>query len=218
MSRITAAPYAVRASGIKGGNTYGGCLNMKAEQAGFTLIELVLSLIILGLVGAIGAMGFTDAVRGYMYGVDNANIAGKAQAALERINLELTHINFWDETTATEKNGVTVSSTSSITFDVDFGGNRTSENGVVLTYNQQEGTLTLRTDTSSDAKILVDDVTNFSLAYYDDPTDDTPATSYTSGQTLCIGVTLELTGVNGEPMTFSIRVVPMFNLPYAAPS
>ena len=107
-------------------------------------LELVLSLVILGIIGAIGAMGLTDAVRGYMYGVDNANLAGKAQAALDRINLELTHVNFWDETNDKEQDGVTASSTTSITYDVDFGDNRDSEDGVVLAYNSGAGTLTLK--------------------------------------------------------------------------
>ncbi len=180
--------------------------------AGFTMVELVLSLVILGIIGAIGAMGLTDAVRGYMYGVDNANLAGKAQAALDRINLELTHINFWDETNDVEQDGVTASSTTSMTYDVDFGDNRDSEDGVVLAYNSGAGTLTLKS--GGDAKILVDDVTDFSLEYFDDPADSTGKTSYTAKETMCIGVTLELTGTNGQAVTFKTRVVPMFNLPY----
>ncbi len=190
--------------------------SMQGPQSGFTLIELILSLVILGLIGAVGAVGFTDAVKGYLFGVDNANIAAKAQAALDRMTLELTHIDFWDDSTSKEKDGVTSSSKTSITYDVDFGDNRASETGVGIQYNSSEGVVTL--NTGSKDNILVDDVTDFELVYYDNPADTTGEGTYTAGETMCIGITLELTGTNGKKFTFTTRVVPMFNLPYAAPS
>lgn len=191
------------------------CL-VRQTDSGFTLIEVILSLIILGLVGAIGALGFTDAVRGYLYGVDNANIAGKAQAALDRINLELTHIDFWDSTQQNYKNGVTASSKTSITYNVSFGDDRAEETGVVLAYNSDAGTVTLNTESTGE-KILVDDVTGFSLEYFDDPSDASGESSYTHEETMCIGVTLELTGTNGKAITFKTRIVPVFNLSYGEP-
>ncbi len=189
---------------------------LKTRQSGFTVIELILSLVILGIIAAMGALGFTDAVRGYLFGVDNANIAGKAQAALDRMTLELTHIDFWNDSTSKRQDGVTDSKSSSITFAVDFGDDRASDASVTLAYNDSQGTVTL--NTGSNDRILVDDVTDFELAYYDNPSDTTGKSTYTSGDTMCIGITLELTGANGRAVTFTTRVVPMFNLPYAAPT
>lgn len=183
--------------------------------SGFTLIELVLSLMILGLIGAMGAMGFTDAVRGYLHGVDNANLAGKAQAALDRIRLELTHVDFWDDVNYQRQDGITTSSQTSITYDVDFGDNRGKGTDLVLAYNSGGRTITLKN--GANARTLVDGVTNFSFAYYDDPADTTAQTSYTPGTTMCIGITMELTGVNGQPVVFNTRVVPMFDLPFPKP-
>ena len=62
---------------------------------GFTLIEVVVSLLIVGVIAAIAGMGIVTGTRGYLQTKENAHLAQKAQMAMLRIHrelMELTHI------------------------------------------------------------------------------------------------------------------------------
>jgi prepilin-type N-terminal cleavage/methylation domain-containing protein len=56
---------------------------------GFTLIELIAVLFLVGILGALATVGLNQSVRSYMIATENANIAQKAQLALTRLGLEL---------------------------------------------------------------------------------------------------------------------------------
>ena len=82
---------------------FGGIRIGKAHDTGFTLVEVIASLLIVGILGAIAGMGIVTGMRGYMQAKENAHIAQKAQIALTRIKremMELTEVvNFDDEST-----------------------------------------------------------------------------------------------------------------------
>jgi prepilin-type N-terminal cleavage/methylation domain-containing protein len=59
------------------------------RQKGFTLIEVIVVLILVGILGALAGLGIVSAVQGYMFSKENAAISEKAQLAIARINREL---------------------------------------------------------------------------------------------------------------------------------
>ena len=67
-------------------------LTAPGHQAGFTLIEVVASLLIVGILGAIAGMGLVTGLRGYMQAKENGHLAQKAQIAMARIKRELMEI------------------------------------------------------------------------------------------------------------------------------
>lgn len=59
------------------------------QQKGFTLIEMIAVLLLVGIMAAVAGMGIVTAVQGYIFSRDNAAISEKAQLAVARINREL---------------------------------------------------------------------------------------------------------------------------------
>jgi prepilin-type N-terminal cleavage/methylation domain-containing protein len=58
-------------------------------QKGFTLIEVIAVLVLVGLLSLAAATGFVTAVQGYLFAKNNATISEKAQLAINRIYQEL---------------------------------------------------------------------------------------------------------------------------------
>ena len=58
-------------------------------QNGFTLVEIIVTLILVGILAAIGGMGIAQAVKGYIMVKQNSITTQKYQMAMSRINREL---------------------------------------------------------------------------------------------------------------------------------
>lgn len=61
----------------------------RKRQKGFTLIEVIASLVLLGIMMAVAGMGIVAGVRGYLLARENAVIAQKAHLTLGRLTREL---------------------------------------------------------------------------------------------------------------------------------
>ena len=59
------------------------------RQKGFTLIEMIVVLVLVGILSAIAGMGIVTLMQGYLFSKDNAAVSAKANIALARINREL---------------------------------------------------------------------------------------------------------------------------------
>jgi type II secretory pathway pseudopilin PulG len=198
-------------------------------NAGFTLVEAIAAFLILGLVAAAGTLGFTDAVRGFVFSADNIDIAQQAQNALNRLTVEMTHIAYnpssnYNPPKAYDQDGnlvdeepspihpdydsnyavgyeVTSSGTSNITFNAFYGQNRAATNPVAITRTGDQLLL--------NNEVLCDNVTDFVLEYYSDPT-GTPASTFDVLNTRLVAVRLEVTGTNNVPQVFETRISPPF--------
>lgn len=63
------------------------------SQKGFTLIEMIVTLVIVGIMAAMGGMGIVQAVKGYIMVKENAATTQKAQLAMSRITREIIELN-----------------------------------------------------------------------------------------------------------------------------
>jgi prepilin-type N-terminal cleavage/methylation domain-containing protein len=158
------------------------------RQRGFTLIEIIAALVLMGILAAtvFGFMG--QAVRGFFIARDALEITQKAQVALNRMRIELTYLV---RTPAPSGNS------TSISYTADFSG--TLENNA-FAYDAGGNRITWNTAT------LVDDVGGLTFAYYDEP-GGTASSSFQS-TTKLIGITLVMQDSDGNTATFTTRVVP----------
>ncbi|MEN6507925.1 MAG: type II secretion system protein, partial [Smithella sp.] len=56
------------------------------KTAGFTLIEIIVTMIIVGIMASIAGMGIITGVRGYVFAKNNSALSEKAQLAMSRMN------------------------------------------------------------------------------------------------------------------------------------
>ena len=63
------------------------------NKAGFTLIEIMVSLVLVGLIAAISGTAVITATRSYLFARENDAITQKAQLALGRLNRELIELS-----------------------------------------------------------------------------------------------------------------------------
>ncbi|MFW6011013.1 MAG: type II secretion system protein [Desulfosalsimonas sp.] len=61
------------------------------DSRGFTLIEVIVSLVILGVLATVSTIAIVKIVEGYQLAKDNAHLTQKAQVAMTRIAVELNY-------------------------------------------------------------------------------------------------------------------------------
>jgi prepilin-type N-terminal cleavage/methylation domain-containing protein len=164
---------------------------IKGER-GFTLVEIVVVLILVGIMTALGGFGIVQAVQGYLFTRDNAAITQKAQVAMSRISREIV-----------EMNGFTADATSTtlpfrnvrrnVTIGLDDGALNVAQEG----------------DALSDGDLLVDGVDEFELTYYEGTTEFEDWDSTKNIQELtAIDIHVVLARSDGGTMEFADRVIP----------
>ena len=115
------------------------------SEKGFTLIEVIVSLVLLGILSAIAGMGFVVVAKGYVFAKLNSEMVEKGQTAITRMVKELGDCT------------IIAGNPTSITF------NRRSD-GTTHTFSWAGAPgdpLVLNNDT------LIDNVNDFALVYYD---------------------------------------------------
>lgn len=127
--------------------------NIARSQKGFTLIEIIAVLVLVGMMAAFVGIGLVQGVQGYVFARENAVTTQKAQAALTRMARELILIN-----------NIYTSQSNGIAYTNIVEGDR----AVALVGSEvriKDGT-TLPTSVTGD--ILIDNVNSMTFSYFAD--------------------------------------------------
>jgi prepilin-type N-terminal cleavage/methylation domain-containing protein len=170
------------------------------KEAGFTLIEVIASLIIVGILTAVAGMGLVQVLRGYSTTRENARMSQQAQVAMSRIAKEI--IELMDIPTASTVNTLYIK---------NIDGNRS------LGLNTADNTIRINATGGAIAAgdILVEGVNAFTLTYWaGDPA--VSSSTWTPGtnniqQLKFIDVTLRLNRQDGGYLEFAVREAPRNN-------
>lgn len=158
---------------------------------GFTLIEVIISLILLGVMVAVGGLGLVDVVKGYRFSASNAEITQKIQPVLLRLNKEfIEFIEFNGTATKTGASLVHTDGVHSIAYDADYER---------ITINNEA---------------LIDGVTDFQITYISNSTSKSTWQATDDIRELS-GVELSLSiahpHLENKPLKFLTRVSPRNN-------
>ena len=119
---------------------------MIKQENGFTLIELTVTIVLVGIIGTFTSLFMYTGLNGYLRAKDTAEGALKAQIALDRISLELRDLTEIETLTA---------NTSIDYFSATLPGDRQ------IIHNGVADTISL--DVDGNVNLLLDDVQSFTM-------------------------------------------------------
>jgi prepilin-type N-terminal cleavage/methylation domain-containing protein len=159
----------------------------KNKQSGFTLIEMVVTLVLVGIIAALAGMWIVSVTNGYIQARASAETAQKAQLALARLTKEFSAIQ-----------SVNSASGSQITFT------RPDKNlsPVTATVALNGSLLQIGNNT------LANNVSSFTLRYCNDNFPNPTCTSSWSTDSKVIEIELEFSVTEDINTTFTKRVTP----------
>ena len=147
------------------------------NENGFTMIEVIVSLVLIGIMAALAGMFFVSITKGYIFSQQNNDTSLKAQVAMAKMVKEIGSLRIETDT-------ITAAAATSVTFT------RTATNHTIDLF----GTL-IRFDNVT----LVDNVTAFTLTYFD----NAGVATATLANIRRVDITLSLQGAGGVIKTFA---------------
>lgn len=166
----------------------GGIMTLKNRfECGFTTIELIVCLVLLGVLAMVFCLGTDRLIEGYIFSRETATAAMNVQVALHRMEKELS---------------VTSSVSTASSRAITFSSYRTSDTqeSHTLSWSGKSGAAVML-----DGSSLLNSVSDFSLVYYDSY-NGSAHPNWSDDRTI-IGISATVK-VNGSDVTFSTRVVP----------
>lgn len=165
--------------------------NIKTDK-GFTLVEIIIVMVLVGIIAAVAGMGYVKVVKGMLFTKMNASTIQKGQVAITKLVKEFTNISI---------SSVTAASETSITFSTIRNGVTIPDITVMLSGD------TVKFGATGNESILADHVSDFKLRYYDNYDDTTGYTTWQSSRRI-IEITLKLKGADDVVSEFKARVKP----------
>ena len=126
--------------------------NRITQSAGFTLIELVLTLVLIGIIGTFTSLFVYSGIRGYITTRQASEGALQAQIAMDRISLELRNINSLTSTPDTTAPDLSLSYKSET-----LSGTRE------LKYDSTQNAILISVDNGSNYYKLLDNISSCNL-------------------------------------------------------
>ena len=173
------------------------------RNTGFTLFEIIMSLVILGIMASVAGMGIVTGVKGYVFTRENAHLSQQINLAMGRMTREFLEIIDVDNTNV---------NANSLVYRNSRGWNAIGQ--VNQTIKLRQGT-NLPGPTTGD--ILIDNVAGFTLNYIKDDGsgNEVPWVAGTDDVTLLasieINLTLNRTDPGGGTVNFNTAVNPRNN-------
>lgn len=167
-------------------------MNPVCHDRGFTLIEIIVTLMLVSVLATVAGFGIVEVARGYQAARENGRMAQTAQIALLRISRELMELE-----------SITSATVSAIAMTTPNGDRAMGLFGTEIRLDE---------DTSpSDGEILIDGVAAFQISYED--SDNLPWTgAMPVNQLAGISIQLDLSRNDGmDPITFTTRINPRNN-------
>ncbi len=169
------------------------------RDSGFTMIEVIVSLVLFGIIALVAGMGIVSFAKGYVFTRDSTHMAQKAQLAMGRLNrefMEITNIAAKDDTQPDPY----------VIYDNISGRHAIAKDGNVIEmfFNLPSATVTLP---STGENTLIDNVDSLTLSYFKDYLAGQPWVLGTDDMDLLTAIRFDLTliGVGGN---FSTVVYP----------
>ena len=165
-----------------------GQKKVNGSKKGFTLVEMIVTLLIVGLLAAIGGLGIVEAIKGYLTVKNNETTTQKAQLAISRITREIQEmINVPQNASSTSL---------PITGTANCASNSNCVRTIALVGNQ------LVISAGSNVDTLIDNVTSLKFTYF---SANVPYTTWAPGNDAHlngVGVNMTITTPSGQSVTF----------------
>jgi len=167
---------------------------MKLSRNGFTLIEVIISLVLMGIMAVMVGMGFVRITQGFLFSKMNAATLQKGQMAMTRISQEINNIVSISSLSTTT---ITFISYKKLISDVSAGGTIEKTRTIRLNNDKIEiddgdGTFHTLTD-----QVAEGDGLKFERVQFGDPKKAT-----------IIIVTLKMVGADGVKQEFVEQAMP----------
>jgi len=159
---------------------------VSSNRNGFTLLEIIISVVVMSIIAVIVGVGFIEIAKGYTFSRNNAIATQQAQIAMARLKKEISNIRSVVSGTATA---------TSITFT-------RSSDGSSHTISCAGGSSPLFID----GDILVGPVYSFNLTYCDAYSPCPQPTPSYSSSTSIIEITLQLKAADDTVINITDRV------------
>lgn len=154
-------------------------INLK-KQSGFTLIEFVVVIVIMGIIAAISSQMIATGLTSYLSNKDVLNATAQARLAIERITRDIRSVR--------SSSDISTATATQFTF--------TDTNGNSISYTLS-GTSLMR-----GSQVLADGIASLSFTYYDKNGSAGPATANIRYVTVALNVTQGNTNFNVDTTVY----------------